>query len=360
MIVIAPDKFKGTYSAKDICGIIARHIKATDKNAEIMLMPMADGGEGTAATISSRLNLPLKTIKATDPLGNPSDISFFSDGITAAIDSSAILGRSAMLTPSPWKASSFPLGSLIANLTRGGVRNFYIGVGGTMTTDGGAGFLQASGFRFIDLNGSVIQSPISPSVLPSIQTILPPESSSGLLSGEISIRALIDVNVPFLPSTPNGMQSGAENESDCELSVLSFAPQKGVAQSDMPRLRQALRNFADCLASMNPAIDFSTYGGAGGGLSLALKIIGAECMPGARRLWDDWMVAKHIRPDEITRIITGEGCFDSQSFGGKVTGTLIDFARQHHIPSTVVCGRCDLPLDQIPNGTDVILLSSIQ
>lgn len=360
MIVIAPDKFKGTYSAKEICGIIARHIRATDRNADIMMMPMADGGEGTAATISSRLNLPLKTIKATDPLGNPSDISFFSDGRTAAIDSSTILGRSAMPAPSPWTASSFPLGALIANLAREEVNNFYVGVGGTMTTDGGAGFLQATGFRFIDRNNSIIRSPISPSLLPSIQKILPPDSSSGILPGEISIKALIDVNVPLLPSLSRGEQPGAVNQPDEGLSVLSFAPQKGVAQSDMPRLVHALRNFADCLESMNPAIDFSTYGGAGGGLSLALKIIGAECLPGARQLWDDWIHTRHIRPDDITHIITGEGCFDSQSFGGKVTGTIIDFAKQHNIPSTVVCGRCELSREQIPHGTDVILLSSIQ
>lgn len=335
MILIAPDKFKGTFQAAEIARLIGRRVSALHPGSEIKLFPMADGGEGTAGTLAERLRLERKEQAGSGPLGNPCTYEYFTDGEQAAIDSAAVVGRAALETGAPlhpFEATSFGLGRLTGSLLDSGIKRIYIGIGGTMTTDGGAGFLQGLGYRFFDSLGKELPA-LNPGLLPQVAAVEPPCRSFG------EITALADVDVP-LTASPDS------------LSALSFAPQKGVEQSLLSRLSRALEHFREVTAPLSSTPSFN---GAGGGLGYAVSLLpGAKILPGATTLLGD--TVRQLRPDMI---YTGEGCFDSQSFGGKVTGTIISQAVPLGIPVTVVCGRCEISPSVLPEGVSTLLLSDL-
>ncbi len=346
MIIIASDKFKGTFSADEICRMIGGKVARLFPDASISLLPMADGGEGTSRLLAGLHNLPEITCQGIDPFGNTTAWRLYSDGETAAVESAAILGREATGNiVRPLLASSFPLGLVLRKLANQGIRKIYVGVGGTMTTDGGGGFLQALGWSFYDIEGNPIDNMINPRLLPEIGTAVPPDVN--VLSG-ISVIGLMDVDVPLLPSD-------VSNES---MSALSFAPQKGVGSGEIGFLRQALSNYQEViLKGIGKPESPWHYCGAGGGLGFALQVAGSTAEPGAAALWKSSLKSQNIIAEMISHIYTGEGCFDLQSLQGKVTGTIIEYGTRLSIPVTVVCGRCDLPADLLPEGVDVVLLS---
>lgn len=345
MVIVASDKFKGTYSAQEICGLICQRLQTINPEAEVVGLPMADGGEGTAGVIAARLGLPEVETDGTNPFGKTTRWRYYSDGHTAAIDSASIVGLEAVDgVIEPLDASSYPLGRLIAKLAADGVDEIQVGVGGTMTTDGGAGFLQALGWVFIDVDGRVILQPLTPRHLHSVGEVRPPHHPL-----RVGIRAFMDVDVPLVAAGDDGAG---------DLSALSFAPQKGVAKEEMEVVRSGLENFANVVSR---SCGFRSlplrYCGAGGGLGFSLQLAGATPLPGASSLWDAALADKRLDIRGVRRIYTGEGCFDEQSMAGKVTGTIIRFARPRGIPVTVVCGRCDMAASEIPDGTEVLLLS---
>lgn len=233
-----------------------------------------------------------------------------------------------------------------------------------MTCDGGAGFLQALGWHLHDAHGNLITTPATPLSLAQATAVTAPADP---IYKDIEIIGLIDVDVPLLPE--DGVAAG--------LSSLSFAPQKGVKADEMDFLSQAIGHFEKLVYSGQshsiPKAKFPSSGdfnsaktithahhfkGAGGGLGFALQIIGADCRPGAEEIFS--MCLSCMDPTEnIDRIITGEGCFDLQSLQGKVTGTIIDYAVEHGIPVTVVCGRCQIPAGILPRQVETLLLSQL-
>lgn len=343
MIIIASDKFKGTFTAGEICRLIGDKVRRSYPEEEIKLIPMADGGEGTARVIAIRRGLTKRGIRGVNPFGKAVEWRFYSDGEIAAVDSAAIVGREAVgKVVAPLMASSYPLGKFVDTLSAQGINHLYIGVGGTMTTDGGAGFLQALGWRFLMSSGDIVTGHLSPRMLPTIVKVIPPERMS-----EMKISALMDTDVAFVP---DGDSKG--------LSTLSFARQKGVKDDEMSLLREALSKFYRVVSeTMNQENMPSHYCGAGGGLGFALQIAGAEALPGALTVWRQAIAGSGIRPENIRRIYTGEGCLDIQSLCGKVTGTIMDYGSHNNIPVTVVCGRCELPAGAVRAGVDVSLLS---
>lgn len=346
MIVIASDKFKGTFTAEEICRKIGEKVSRLFPESDICIIPMADGGEGTAKVIAGHQALEEMILEGRNPYGLPIDWKLYSDGKTAAIDSAAIVGRQATINVSdPMNASSYPLGALVRQLACKGIRKSYVGVGGTMTTDGGTGFLQGVGWRFFDKYGKVIDSMITPRLLSDVYRVIPP--SDNLLSG-MSVVSLMDVDVPLLPSAD---YAGG-------LSALSFAPQKGVKSDEIMLLEQSFVRLSRVVAdAIGKARMPDQYCGAGGGLGFALQLAGSAAMPGAETVWEEGLADKNISLHEITRIYTGEGCLDEQSLQGKVTGTIMRYGCLNSIPVTVVCGRCELPDDMLPAGTDVRILT---
>ena len=191
MILIAPDKFKGTFSAEEIARVISEKVAVKFPREERKLFPMADGGEGTAGIVALRRNL------------NP----VVCDGIGPSGEDCVWKYYAGERTYSPLGASSYPLGRLVSQLIDGGMKEIFIGVGGTMTTDGGSGFLQGLGFRFYDREGRLCTR-MTPRRLSGITRIEP-----ATLPADIRITGLVDVDVPLVAAPP-------------ALSALSFALQE--------------------------------------------------------------------------------------------------------------------------------------
>lgn len=309
-ILIAPDKFKGTLSAKEVADIIASRL--TPLGAEIVKIPMADGGEGTAGCLARIFDMTLRTLPATNSVMQPmpSGATYYVNPITheVAVDSSSVLGLS-LIDPtasSPLDRTSYPLGKLLGDIIEAEhPATIYIGVGGTSTVDGGEGFLEALGFDY-DTRKTRIELP--------------------------KIVALLDVKSPLV--APDG-----------EPSSLTFAPQKGATPADMEKIRKNLAH----LESRLPELRGSAETGSGGGLAFALAAVGATAVSGADFIINHSKL-NELKPDYI---ITGEGSLDAQTRLGKVVYRLIKYGVKTGIPVVAVGGRV-LPDFDIEGAAKII------
>lgn len=273
MILIAPDKYKGTLTAPQAAGIIAR---ATGRHC--IQAPMADGGEGTASVL------------CRGDKWSRDGVCFISKETgEAVIDSSAVIGLQSM-DPSRHDlltASSAALGEVVKRLLDQGCPKVTIGIGGTSTCDGGAGFLKALG----DCHAY-----------------------------RHRLRGLSDVRVPLVapPDRP---------------SALMFAPQKGATPDMIPLLAEKLKEVE---RQYGPAR--SPFDGAGGGLGYALaSVIGCEVLPGSRYVLD----SHHIDWNRISLVITGEGRYDRQTSLGKVVNEVRTRCKIHAKPLIIIPGTVE-------------------
>ncbi|MCM1224937.1 MAG: glycerate kinase [Lachnospiraceae bacterium] len=293
MILIAPDKFKGTLTAKEAAEIIAKELKGHP----CIVAPMADGGEGTAKAIASP-RIQQWEEREGYFLHIPSR--------TAVIDSSAWIGLAqAAKMGGVMQATSAPLGAKVKELLDEECATIIIGIGGTGTCDGGAGFLSA----------------LDKENLPKYAD---------------RIIGLSDVKVPLI------------SNGDA-IDALSFAPQKGATSSDMPLLRQRL-----ILARQEwGGGRTSPFDGAGGGLGFAIaSAIGAPCYCGAEYVLNNY----NIDWTKVDAVITGEGCIDRQTLAGKVVSAVCRKALEYGIPAIAIGGRLadDFDGEQIPTGITII------
>ena len=315
-IVIAADKFKGTLTAVEACETIHCALEKRFPDAHFRICPMADGGEGTASLIAEILNYKKVKILCENSLFEDIDAEYFisSDGSKAIIDSSQVIGLLKLKSlPDPWHASSYPLGVVIRNILSE-VRGVTVCIGGTSTVDCGLGMLQALGCVFMS-KGKIISEPLTPDIIFSIDCI---DCSSENIVGRID--CVSDVDVPLL--------------SDNGKSMLMFAPQKGVKQCDMQRLRMMIEHIMNVPWTEKP--DFNCrYAGAGGGLGFAVNgVLRGKSVSGAEYMCEAYSIFNPV-PDVI---ITGEGRFDEQSLTGKVAGYILSVSRRVGIKSFVIAG----------------------
>lgn len=277
-ILIAPDKFKGTFSAEEVADIIASELTGP-MPMHLQTLPMADGGEGTPSTLNNR-----KVLVSNDFIGP----HCFGD--------LPLMER-----------SSYALGEAIKRqLSKN--ESFYVAIGGTATSDGGAGVLQALGAKFYTHDDQLISSPISPNILPSVVNILLPEGFEVLLRDRVTL--LCDVKASLLGP---------------RLSSLDFAKQKGATEEDVKRIRQGLEHLKNLLPSSSSCV----FDGAGGGVAYALaSVAGADALEGSQTILN----AANVDWDRIALVISGEGRIDNQTAGGKVVACLLKEARSHGIP----------------------------
>lgn len=320
-IIVAPDKFKGTLSAISATEIIADAINKIIPDAEIEKMPLADGGEGTASILGTIRGWIPKTMPVSDALLRPAEATvwFDPDGKKALVDSSAVIGLG-MIAPAdrnPWRSSSKPLGDLVMSLIGNGVESVEIGIGGTATVDCGLGFLQALGVEFYGPDGKITR-PIFAYDLPSILGVVIP----GNLPRE-KITGISDVDVPLL-------------DTEDYPSMLSFAPQKGIADDSLIVLQMGIEQIVERTVWKGFRPDHECrFGGAGGGLGFAIHgVLHSEVVSGADKMID----AYGIFTRNPSAVVTGEGCFDSQSLEGKVVGTLLRRCRENSVKCVVIAG----------------------
>lgn len=329
LIVAAPDKFKGTLTAREVAAVVKRVIADVMPTAQVRVCPMADGGEGTARVLAGSMNLDSVTEYIPDALGHSTPTEYFTDGKTVALDSSAVVGlqRIGPERRDPMRSSTYPLGELLVRLINEGAEQIYLGIGGTATVDGGAGLLQALGVQFYDFSGREMPSPIRACDLADIFSAEFPAGVHDIVRRIVT--GLADVDVPLEGS-------------------MDYAPQKGVTQEQMPQLRHALANYQQVIDEALHAPGAPTpWAGAGGGLGYALgRVLGCGMRSGAEtvldtyRLFDSGQGAPEL-------IITGEGCLDRQTLAGKVVWRICCEATARDIPVLVLAGHVEL--DDIPD-----------
>lgn len=323
-IVIAIDSFKGSLSTFEAGSAASEGIRNICKDAEIIVSPLADGGEGTVNAIIEARNGKMRTLCVRGPLGDPVQASYgiIEESNTAVLEMASACGLP--LIPedkrNPLFTSTYGFGEMIADAIKVGCRNFIIGIGGSATNDGGIGMLQALGFDLTDKNGSPIAW------------------------GAIGLKDLADIK------TENRLKT----LDDCHFSVACdvtnplcgnlgcsavFAPQKGAAAHDIICMDDWLSRYAALTKQKaNPLADPSYPGcGAAGGLGFAfLSYLNAELRSGIDLIIEKTGLEAHIKDADI--VITGEGRLDGQSSMGKAPVGVAKLAKKYQKPVIAVAG----------------------
>jgi glycerate kinase len=308
-ILIAPDKFKGALSAREVAENIAAGLREVLPDAKIDIAPMADGGEGTAEVISQALGASWMKCKAHDPLGREieSRYAWIDDQKLAVMEMSEAAGMR-RLRPNEYDvdlASTFGVGEMILDAARRGAQQIIIGLGGSATNDGGFGMARALGFRFFDKNDNEIEKVVD---LAALQRIEKPIDLK--LPG---IVAAVDVRNPLLG------ENGATRV---------FGPQKSATPDQIRILERALAKLADVVAEQF-GFDHRDNPGAGaaGGLGFGLmSFCGAKIRPGFDVIAGS--IGLEAKMKDVDLVITGEGSLDRQTLEGKTPAGVARLARK--------------------------------
>jgi glycerate kinase len=298
-ILIAPDSFKGSISALDAAREIAAGWRSVRPDDEVTVIPLADGGEGTLDAISFIRGGTYihKSVMAPDGRSVDAKWLLLDDG-TALVELASASGLPLMSQLAPLAAHTFGFGELLKDAALHPLTQRIIAtVGGSASTDGGAGALKALGFNFYGQDNQVIE--LGGSALSKVRRV---DSGSAVAAPSGGVVVLTDVTNPLL-----GPKGAAE----------TFAPQKGANKAEIEILESALHNLAEVIGG-----DSSAPGsGAAGGTSFGLATLwGAQIQPGATYLFDALGINEEVKNTDL--VITGEGALDSQSWDGKVIGTL--------------------------------------
>src|SRR6266536_3041321 len=334
-ILIAPDKFKGALSARDVAGNIAKGLRDVLPDAEIEIVPMADGGEGTAEAICEVRGGSWLKCKAHDPIGREIEARYgwIEDGKLAVMEMSEAAGMRRLSEDErdPVRATTFGVGEMILNAANRGANEIVIGLGGSATNDGGWGMARAIGYRFFV--GAVnelteltrIEAPVAANASPA-RTVSPASSTMQptWLPPQLKIIAAVDVRNPLLG------ENGATRV---------FGPQKGASENEFSVLEQALSRLADVVAEEFGS-DFRDKPGAGaaGGLGFGLmSFCDATIQPGFDVVAEAVGLEKKMK--EVDVVITGEGSLDRQTLEGKTPAGVARMARKLGKKVFAIVGR---------------------
>lgn len=315
MIVIAPDKFKGSLTSFEACSAIAAGIKTIDPTAETLEFPMADGGDGFAAVMKHYLHTTTLLCPTEDPLGKPlGDTSFELKDGTAIIELASASGLVLLEEKErdPLKTSTYGTGLMIQAAIHAGAKEIMLGLGGSATNDAGTGILAALGFQFKDEAGQPVRA--SGGNLLHIHSIIPP-------------KALPDVKFTIACDVQNVLY-GEEG------AAYVYAPQKGATPEGVALLDQGLRQFAGLLKKDVASIPGT---GAAGGIAAGLMgFFDVRLEKGVQLVIDSSGIMDKLQHADM--VITGEGKIDRQTEYGKVVSEIALAAARHHVPVMAFCG----------------------
>jgi len=329
-IVVAPDKFKGSLPAAQVAAAIAAGLRsglarAGCPAAELVTIPVADGGEGTvdAAVAAGFERVP---VTAAGPAGDPVRSGCARRGEVAVVELAGACGLARLPggRPAPLAASSFGAGEMLRAALESGARRIVLGVGGSASTDGGAGLLQALGARVLGAGGE-LAAPMGGGALRDVTALDLTGLHAALHGAEIILAA--DVANPL-----TGPDGAAE----------VYGPQKGASPAEVTALAAGLRRWAAVVAA-TIGTDWSQVPGAGaaGGVGFAaLAVLGATRRPGVELVLD--LADFETALDGADLVITGEGSLDTQSLAGKTPVGVARAAGRHGIDVVAVAGRSTL------------------
>jgi glycerate kinase len=347
-ILIAPDKFKGALNAREVAQNIARGLLDVMPDAQIEIVPMADGGEGTAEAICDARGCSWVKCNAHDPLGREIDVRYgwIDQHKLAVMEMSEAAGMRRLTENErdPIHGTTFGVGEMILDASNRGAKQIIIGLGGSATNDGGFGMARALGFRFLagetELKGAVTELTQLTSVNPPVMARVSPAHSTtqqAQLPAPLQIVAAVDVRNPLLG------ENGATRV---------FGPQKGASKSDLEELEHALMKLADVITK-EFAFDYRNRPGAGaaGGLGFGLlSFCEATIRPGFEVVAEAVGLEQKMKDADV--VITGEGSLDRQTLEGKTPAGIARMARKLHKPVFAIVGRAteDQELSELFDG----------
>ncbi|MDP2343338.1 MAG: glycerate kinase [Deltaproteobacteria bacterium] len=334
-VLIAPDKFKGSLSAVDVAAALAAGLRQGAPTLELRSIPLADGGEGTAAILREAVGGSFVDVDAHDAIGRPIRARYViaqrDKQRTAYIDMSEASGlwRIDVDDRDPLRASTFGTGELLRHaIVESGADVVVMGLGGSATSDGGLGVARALGYAFVDVDGAAIDVPAQ---LRSLDHIEPPAAPWWREGVRVVVAS--DVRNPLL-----GPRGATE----------IYGPQKGLTQaSDRAALEAALERFADVVAAFCGIDHRETPGaGAAGGLGFGLlSFVGAELRSGFH------VVAAAVQLEAAVAwadvVVTGEGHLDAQTLEGKTAFGVATLARKLGRKTVAFAGGVDV--DVLPD-----------
>ena len=314
-VVIAIDSLKGSLSSMEAGMAIKDGILAAKPDAEVIVKPLADGGEGTTDALIEGMNGERIDLTVTGPMHTPVDAyyGYLKDTNTAVMEMASAAGIT--LVPdsekNPLLATSYGVGEMINDAIQRGCRNFIIGIGGSVTNDGGIGMLKALGVRFLDVNGE--DAGEGGQALAKVARI--DVSGMNPLLKECHIQVACDVNNPLC----------GENGS-----TYVYGPQKGVTEDMKKTLDEAMAHFARVTSETLENDYMNTPGaGAAGGLGYAfLAYTGAALTPGIELILDAVGLEEELSGADV--VVTGEGRLDFQTAMGKAPVGVARLAKKYN------------------------------
>ncbi len=329
-VLICPDKFRGTLSARQAAEAMARGWARARRDDHLELVPLADGGEGTLDVLVPDAGTPVPgrrriDRRVTGPDGDPVDAQAGVRGRIGVVEMARASGLQLLTPPrrDPCRTTTRGTGELMRALLDVGVARLLVGLGGSATNDGGAGMARALGMRFLDPSGIEIHEGGAPLV--GLARI----DASGVdpRLHVVDVVGVTDVDNPLCG--PTGASA-------------TYGPQKGASPDDVWDLDRALGHLA-AVAYRDLGLDLQHEPGAGaaGGLGFGLlSFCGASLRPGVEVVMEAVGFDDQIRRADL--VVTGEGAFDEQSLRGKVPAGVMRAAELRHVPVAVVCGSAQV------------------
>lgn len=326
-VLIAADKFKGSLTAVEVAERVTAGLRRVVPGVEVEALPVADGGDGTvAAAVAAGFERHERQVAG--PLGQAVTAAFALRGDTAVVEMAEASGLQRLPSGvfAPLTASTYGSGELLRAALDAGARTIVFGVGGSATTDGGAGMLSALGARFLDEDGEPV-----------------PPGGGGLAD---LARADLSGLDPRLSSVDLILASDVDNPlTGPKGAPAVYGPQKGASPDDVETLEAALGNFAKVLeAEVGPrAVEYAGSPGAGaaGGIGYGALLLGARFRAGIEVMLDVLGFAPAL--ERVSLVITGEGSLDEQTLHGKAPAGVAAAARAAGKEVVAVCGRLALP-----------------
>jgi glycerate kinase len=340
-ILIAPDSFKDALSALEVADSLGKGLRKALPDAQIRIVPMADGGEGTVESLIDATGGRLVGVRVRDPLMREVESSFgiSGDGEMAVIEMAAASGLQLIGTEerNPWITTTFGTGELIRAALDHGCRTILLGIGGSATNDGGTGMAEALGARFLDAGGN----PVAPGggALGGISRI----DVSGLDRRIINTRVLVACDVTNPLTGPEGASR-------------VYGPQKGADETMAGKLDENLAGFAALIRDrLGKEVDRVPGAGAAGGLGAGLiAFLGARLIEGVPAIAERIGLEEKVKWADL--VITGEGSMDFQTRFGKTPFGVARIAKAHDKPVIAVAGSLGEGYDRLyDEGFDAIV-----
>ena len=325
-IVIAPDSFKESLPASEVAKAIKRGLQKALPESECLLLPVGDGGEGTVDAIKSALGLEEHTTQVTGPFGDEVQMPYVYKETLALFEVADLIGLAKIPIEkrNPLKVQTKGIGQLIIHLIEQGMKEIYIGVGGTSSNDGGIGIASGLGYQFYDKNGDKLLA--TGQSLFEITDISKEKVIS--IPSDVHIKILADVTNPLC-----GIRGA----------TYTFGKQKGLNPAQFQKVDDAIENFYRDVA---PEILKLEGAGAGGGIAAGLcAFAGATIVSGIQTCLD--LIGFDQKVTDADLVIVGEGRLDAQSLAGKAP---IGVAKRtpDGVPVIAICGSLSEDLPSLP------------